>query len=145
MTGQETLTIVTLGLVKKSLTKKLKYLCFPSPSVFAGRESENIMKKTSRFGITLAILLLMSAVVGLMLANSVSADADIFVRHYLPELVIKSDGTITGRQVTPQEMEFQAPEFIIWTGNIYTLTADIDGYAVVIECNNIVLMAQDIA
>lgn len=56
----------------------------------------------------------------------------------LPELTIKSDGSITVRQVLPPQEESQPPALLNRTGNTYTLTSDIEGYAVRIDCSNIV-------
>jgi hypothetical protein len=76
-----------------------------------------------------------SAIAGLLLSNLAAALVD---RQYLPELTIKSDGDITVRQVFPPYEESQAPAVINRTGNVYTLTADVEGYAVRIDCSNIV-------
>jgi parallel beta-helix repeat protein len=78
------------------------------------------MKKTV-LALSLIFALLFSAAIGVNLTT-----AGLFERQSLPELTIKSDGSITG------------PEFINRTGNTYTLTANIEGYAFVIECSNIV-------
>jgi len=78
------------------------------------------VKKTVT-GLLLIFALLFSVAISVNLAT-----ASLFNPPYLPELTINSDGSITG------------PEFINRTGNVYTLTADIEGYAVVIERSNIV-------
>ncbi len=95
------------------------------------------MKKTSLYGLTFALLLVLLATAGLMLVNSVIA---VVPRSAAPAVVINSDGSITGREWDPQYREFEIPysEFINRTGNVYTLTADVEGYAVLIECNNII-------
>ena len=83
--------------------------------------------KRKTLTLTLALFLLVSVATGLSLANFANADPKIFNRSHLPELAIKSDGTVnldTGH--------------ITRIGNIYTLTGDVDGYAVVIECSNII-------
>lgn len=67
--------------------------------------------------------LLLSAT-GLMLFNLATADPIM----YLPNIVIKSDGT-----VAPET------EFIKQDGNVYTLTSDlVRNYAIKIQCSNIV-------
>jgi len=83
--------------------------------------------------LTFSILLFSGA--GLLIANLATA---LFDRQYLPELTIKSDGTIAVYQQPPPYEESQAPELINRTGNIYTLTADVEGYSVRIDRSNIV-------
>jgi hypothetical protein len=83
------------------------------------------------------LLLFISTAAGLMLANCA---AGIVPRSTMPAVVVKSDGSITGREWNPQFREFEIPytEFINRTENVYTLTADIEGYAVIIERSEIV-------
>lgn len=78
---------------------------------------------------------LLFTVMGLQIANFATAMTDL---QYLPELTIKSDGNIAIRQVPPPHQETQALGIITRNGNIYTLTADIKGYSVKIDCSNIV-------
>ncbi len=92
------------------------------------------MKKKG-YGLAFVLLLLFSAVAGLLLVDLATA---FFSRDYMPELTIKSDGSIMVCQVLPPHEEFQAPDLINRTGNVYTLTADVEGYAVVIKRSNIV-------
>jgi hypothetical protein len=82
------------------------------------------VKKTA-LGLSLIFTLIFSAAAGLTLVDSAGGNA--VPRRYLPELTIKSDGSIT-------------PEtgLINRTGNVYTLTADVDDYSVTIECSSIV-------
>jgi hypothetical protein len=87
------------------------------------------------YGLTFVLLLMFSAIAGLLLSNLAGALVD---HRYLPELTIKSDGDITVRQVFPPYEESQAPAVINRTGNSYTLIADIEGYSVRIDCSNIV-------
>jgi hypothetical protein len=87
------------------------------------------------YGLTFVLLLLFSAVAGLLLVDSATA---FFNRPYMLELTIKSDGSIMVCQVSPSYEEFQAPDLINRTGNVYTLTADVEEYAVVIKRSNIV-------
>jgi hypothetical protein len=84
-------------------------------------------------GLTFVILLFLEA--GLLVVDLATALVD---RQYLPELTIKSDGTITFYEQPPPYKESPAPELINRTGNVYTLTADVEGYAVRIDCSNIV-------
>ena len=84
----------------------------------------------------LMLFWLLFAVAGSQIINLATALTDL---QYIPELTIKSDGSITAYKVSPSNEEFQPPEVINRTGNIYTLTSDIDRYAVRIDCNNIVL------
>ena len=87
-------------------------------------------------GLTFSILLFLEAgllVVNLATANPVGSEAG-----YLPELTIKSDGTIAFYEQPPPYEESPAPEVIHRTGNVYTLTADVEGYSVRIDCSNIV-------
>ena len=80
-------------------------------------------------GIVLVFVLLFSITYGL-LANLAAANvAPFFDRQYLPELTIKSDGSIS----VPQ-----SSDLINRNGNVYTLTADIENYSVEIYCSNIV-------
>lgn len=81
---------------------------------------------------------LLSIAAGIIFVNLVSANPGTVDLQYLPELIIKSDGSVIGRQVYPPYEEFQLPGFINRTGSIYTLTADIEGYLVRIDCSNIV-------
>jgi hypothetical protein len=83
---------------------------------------------------SLVLVLLFSIVAGTMLVDLTTA----FDRQYLPELTIKIDGSITCRQGSYPYKEFQVPEFINRTGNTYTLTADVEGYSVRLECSNII-------
>jgi len=94
------------------------------------------MTKTA-LGLSLIFSLLFSAASALVLVNSA---AGIVPRSTMPAVVINSDGSITGREWNPQYREFEIPytKFINRTGNVYTLTADIEGYAVIIERSNIV-------
>jgi hypothetical protein len=94
------------------------------------------VKKTA-LGLSLIFSLLFSAAFALVLVNSA---AGIVPRSTMPAVVINSDGSITGREWNPQYREFEIPytEFINRTGNVYTLTADIEGYAVIIERSNII-------
>jgi hypothetical protein len=94
------------------------------------------LKKTA-LGLSLIFSLLFSAAAGLLLVNSA---VGIVPRSTMPAVVINSDGSITGREWDPQYREFEIPytEFINRTGNVYTLTADIEGYAIIIERSNIV-------
>jgi hypothetical protein len=87
------------------------------------------------YGLAFVLLLLFSAVAGLLLVDSATA---FFNRPYMLELTIKSDGSIMVCQVSPSYEEFQAPDLINRTGNVYTLTADVEEYAVVIKRSNIV-------
>lgn len=84
-------------------------------------------------GLAFVILLFLGA--GLLIANLATALVD---RQYLPELTIKSDGTIAVYQQPPPYEESPAPELINRTGNVYTLTADVEGYSVRIDRSNIV-------
>ncbi len=84
-------------------------------------------------GLTFVILLFLEA--GLLIVNVATALVN---RQYLPELTIKSDGTIVVYQVPPPHEESQAPELINRTGNVYTLIADVEGYSVRIDRSNIV-------
>jgi hypothetical protein len=73
--------------------------------------------------LTLVLLLLFSAVAGILLFNSVTA----FIA-YLPTIVIQSDGSVVPKI-----------EFINHTGNVYSLTGNLfRKYAIVIRCSNIV-------
>ncbi|MGD6806429.1 MAG: hypothetical protein ACQCN4_05670 [Candidatus Bathyarchaeia archaeon] len=72
---------------------------------------------------------------GFQLADSQSSAMDL---KYLPELTIKSDGTIAVCQVPPSNEETPDSDLIIRDGNTYTLTADIDNYSVRIDCSNII-------
>jgi hypothetical protein len=79
--------------------------------------------KKKIYALTLILALLFSAA-GSSLINLATANPMI----YLPYIVIKRDGT-----VEPQT------EYIVQTGNVYTLLADLTGnYALKIECSNIV-------
>ena len=80
--------------------------------------------KKKIYGLTLAFAFLFLVAAGLMLFDSAGGTLDL---KYLPELTIKSDGSIT-----------PTTGYISRTGNVYTLTADIEGYAVRIDCSNIV-------
>jgi hypothetical protein len=94
------------------------------------------VKKTA-LGFCLILTLIFSAAAGLTLVDSAGGNA--IPRRYLPELTIKSDGSITViQQLSPHE-EFEVPGLINRTGNVYTLTADVEEYAVTIDgCSNIV-------
>jgi hypothetical protein len=93
------------------------------------------VKKTA-LGLSLILTLIFSAAASVL----VNFAAGIVPRSTMPAVVINSDGSITGREWNPQYREFEIPytEFINRTGNVYTLTADIEGYAVIIERSNIV-------
>jgi hypothetical protein len=90
-------------------------------------------QKKASAAIALALLILSAS--GLLFVDLATAQ---FNSEYLPELTIKSDGSIMVCQVLPPHEEFHAPDLINRTGNVYTLTADIEGYAVVIKRSNIV-------
>jgi hypothetical protein len=81
------------------------------------------VKKTA-LGLCLILTLIFSAA-GLTLVDSAGGNA--IPRKFLPQLTIKSDGSIT-------------PEtgLISRDGNVYTLTADVEENAVTINCSNIV-------
>jgi hypothetical protein len=53
-------------------------------------------------------------------------------------LTIKSDGSIRIIPWNGSHEEYQVPGLITRTGIIYTLTADVEDYQVVIECSNII-------
>lgn len=76
----------------------------------------------------LVFVLLFSLVYGLLFVNLATADP--LDLQYLPELTIKSDGSISLSQ---------ASDLINRTGNVYKLTADIENYSVRIDRSNIVL------
>jgi hypothetical protein len=105
-------------------------------SIVRNARGVELVKKTA-LGLSLLFYLLFSAASVLVLVNSA---AGIVPRSTMPAIVINSDGSITGREWNPQYREFEIPytEFINRTGNVYTLTADIEGYAVIIERSNIV-------
>jgi hypothetical protein len=96
------------------------------------------VKKTIRLKLTFVLLLLLSTMPGLMLANVATANMLGLDLQYLPELAVKSDGGIVVPEGLRKE-ESPAPEVLTRNGSIYTLTSDIEGYVVVIECSNIVL------
>jgi hypothetical protein len=73
-------------------------------------------------------VLLVSLTCGLLFVNLATADHPLD-RQYLPELTIKSDGSISGPQ---------ASDLINRTGNLYMLTSDIENYSVRIDRSNIV-------
>ncbi|MGD6932860.1 MAG: hypothetical protein ACQCN5_01485 [Candidatus Bathyarchaeia archaeon] len=75
----------------------------------------------------LVSVLLLSLTCSLLFVNL--AKASPLDRQYLPELTIKSDGSIS----VPQ-----ASDLITRTGNVYTLTANIENYSVNIDRSNIV-------
>jgi hypothetical protein len=87
-------------------------------------------------GFALVSLLLFSITYSLSVVNLATADP--LDHQYLPELTIKSDGSITVRQVPPPHEESQALGLINRTGSVYTLTADIENYSVRIDRSNIV-------
>ncbi len=86
--------------------------------------------------IALVSILLFSLNFGLLFVNLATAGP--LDRQYLPELTIKSDGSIRVCQVPPPHEESQAFGLITRTGNVYTLTADIENYSVRIDRSNIV-------
>jgi hypothetical protein len=82
-----------------------------------------MLVKRTALALTVILALLLS-VMGLTLVNLAAADPI----PYLPNIVIKSDGT-----VEPET------EFIKRDGNVYTLTNDlVRNYAIKIQCSNIV-------
>lgn len=74
---------------------------------------------------SLVLALLFSSITGLFRVNL--AKANPFELTYLPEITIRSDGNIT-----------PYTQLINRAGNTYTLTANIDGYGLVIERSNVV-------
>jgi hypothetical protein len=119
------------------LTKKHKYKNKPPHNQTTDRNNQPMKRKT--LTLTFALPLLFSLAVGLMPTESARADQDnFFNRQYLPELTIKSDGSIVVRQENWPHEESSAPNVIEQAGNVYTLTADIEGYAIEIECSNII-------
>jgi hypothetical protein len=92
--------------------------------------------KKKIYGIFFVSLLLVWQITALLFGGFATASADIGLK-YMPEIYIKSDGSITG-YLELQSEEFQPPEYINRTGNVYTLTADIEGYSVRIDASNIV-------
>jgi hypothetical protein len=85
--------------------------------------------------IVLISVLLFSLTCGFLFVNLATAGP--LDRQYLPELTIKSDGSITIYQVSPSHEESPALGLINRTENIYTLTADIENYSVRIDRSNI--------
>ena len=77
--------------------------------------------------ITLVLTLLISALSAYLLVNSVKANGFIPEYEYLPEITINHDGS-----VTPET------SIIDRVGNVYSLTADVEGYSIRIECSAIV-------
>ena len=75
--------------------------------------------------LSLVLALLFSSITGLLLVNL--AKANPFELTYLPEITIKSDGSIT-----------PYTQLINRAGNTYTLTSNIDGFGLVIERSNVV-------
>jgi hypothetical protein len=77
--------------------------------------------------VTLVSALLFSAVAGALFIDSAKANGFIPEYEYLPEITINRDGS-----VTPET------SVISRVGNVYTLTADVEGFSILIECNDIV-------
>ncbi len=86
------------------------------------------------YGLAFVFMLLFS-ISWLLLADSAVGIVD---RQYLPELTIKSDGNIIVRQANWPHEETPAPKVIEQAGNVYTLTADVEGYSIRLECSNII-------
>lgn len=80
-----------------------------------------------KFGIVLVSALLFWLTCGLLFVTLATAGP--LDRQYLPELTIKSDGSISG---------LQASDLITRTGNLYMLTCDIENYSVRIDRSNII-------
>lgn len=93
----------------------------PSPTE---NNSDANMRKTAA-AVTLVSALLISALTALLLVDSAKANG--IPLTYLPEITIKTDGSIM-------------PEMrkIIRTDNVYTLAGNLDGYVIVIERSNII-------
>ena len=85
------------------------------------------MAKKAALNVAVVSVLLFSITCGLLWVNLATAGP--LDHQYLPELTIKSDGSIS----VPQDSDL-----ITRTGNVYTLTADIENYSVEIYCSNIV-------
>ncbi|MBN1244901.1 hypothetical protein JXA31_04850 [Candidatus Bathyarchaeota archaeon] len=83
------------------------------------------MKKTV-LCLSFIFALLFSATIGVALVNL--ATASLFWVQALPEVIIESDGSITGLETG----------FVNRTGDTYALTANVEGYSLVIERSNIV-------
>lgn len=77
--------------------------------------------------VALVSAILFSAVARAMFVDSAKANGFIPEYEYLPEITINRDGS-----VTPEN------SFISRVGNVYTLTADVEGYSIRIERSNIV-------
>jgi hypothetical protein len=92
------------------------------------------VEKTA-LGLCLILTLIFSAAAGLIIDYSAGNP---IAYKYLDDLTIKSDGSVKVIQRLPPNEEFEAPGLIIRTENVYTLTADVENYAVTIECSNIV-------
>ncbi|MBN1357775.1 hypothetical protein JW988_03305 [Candidatus Bathyarchaeota archaeon] len=82
--------------------------------------------KKKVYGLTFVMLLLFSAVAGLLLVDL--ASSNIIPPVVLPVITIGSGGSIS-----PET------DLISRNGNTYTLTADIQEYPIVIKCSNIIL------
>jgi hypothetical protein len=84
------------------------------------------MKKKT-LALSCAFAFLFSSITGLLLINSVTGDGGIVNFPSVPQIKIYADGTIT-----PQT------EQITRSGATYTLTDNLDGTQIVIECSNII-------
>ena len=90
------------------------------------------VKKKALFTTAFASALLFILVIGAILVES--AKANFILATYLPEIVINSDGTI----VINDDGTILETSLITRTGNVYTLTANVDAYAIRIKRSNIV-------
>ena len=91
-----------------------------------GNLDADMMRKTAEV-ITLVSMLLISALSASLLVDAAKANGFIPEYEYLPEITINHDGS-----VTPET------SIINRVGNVYTLTADVEGYSIRIECSDIV-------